>query len=85
MGVSVQCHAPAALTTGERTPPRVPTGQEAGWGPDPVRTQEVTRKILLPLLGIELDRPVIQSIVRHYTDWATPAPYIDKYQYDIQE
>jgi hypothetical protein len=23
-----------------------------------------------------LDRPVVQSVVRHYTDWATPAPTI---------
>jgi hypothetical protein len=35
---------------------------------------EAKEKILLPLPGIELDRPVVQSVVKPYTDWATPAP-----------
>jgi hypothetical protein len=26
--------------------------------------------------GSNLDRPVVQSVVRHYTDWATPTPPI---------
>jgi hypothetical protein len=31
-------------------------------------------KILCPCRGSNPDRPVVQSVVRHYTDWATPAP-----------
>jgi hypothetical protein len=35
---------------------------------------EVTVKILCPCRGSNPNRPVVQSVVRHYTDWATPAP-----------
>jgi hypothetical protein len=38
-GVSGQRHVPALLYPGERTP--VPIGQEAGWAPEPVRTQRL--------------------------------------------
>jgi hypothetical protein len=31
-------------------------------------------KILCLCQGSNPDHPVVQSIVRHYTDWATPAP-----------
>jgi hypothetical protein len=64
--------------------PRVPIVQEAGWAPEPVWTQRLEENSL-PLLGIEPCRPVFQSVVRHYTDWATPAPCIDKCRYEIQE
>jgi hypothetical protein len=37
MGVSGQCHAPAALLPPGKGPP-VPTVQEAGWAPEPVWT-----------------------------------------------
>jgi hypothetical protein len=49
--------------------PPVPIGQEAGWAPEPVWTQRIEEN---PLPGI--DRPVVHSAVRHYTDSATPAP-----------
>jgi hypothetical protein len=45
--------------------PPVPVVQEAGWAP------ETTRKILCLCQGSNLDRPVVQPVARHYTDWAT--------------
>jgi hypothetical protein len=33
-------------------------------------------KSLWPCRGSNPDRPVVQYVVRHYTDWATPSPYI---------
>jgi hypothetical protein len=60
------------FTTGEG--PTVPIVQEAGSAPERVWTQEVRVKILLPLPGSNLDRSVVLSVARHYTDWATPAP-----------
>jgi hypothetical protein len=71
--VSGQRHAPAALCPGERTP--VPIVQEAGWASEPVWTQRLKKKILCPCRGSNPDRPVVQSAVRHYTAWATLAPY----------
>jgi hypothetical protein len=37
---------------------------------------EVRGKILCPCRGSNPDRPVVQSVVRHCTDWANPAPNI---------
>jgi hypothetical protein len=50
--------------------PPVPIVQQAGWAPEPVWTK-VRRKILCLCRGSNLDRPVVQSVVRHYTDSAT--------------
>jgi hypothetical protein len=59
MGVSDQLHALAALCPGERTPGIHCTG---GWvGLRAGMDTEVRGKILF------LDRPVVQSVVRHYT------------------
>jgi hypothetical protein len=68
-GVSGQCHAPAALCPGERTPGTHCTG---GWvGLRAGLDTDVREKSFAPA-G---DRtPIVQSVVRHYTDWATPAP-----------
>jgi hypothetical protein len=55
-----------ALPPGERTPP-VPTGQEAGWAPEPVWTQRLEKE------SFASDRdgtPVVQSAVRQYNDGA---------------
>jgi hypothetical protein len=80
MVVSGQSHAPTALCPGKRTPG---THCTAGWvGPRAGLDTEVRGKILSPLPGIEPRSPG-RPVVRHYTDWATPAPnttlYIMKY------
>jgi hypothetical protein len=49
----------------------VPIVQEAAWVPEPVWTQGLEEKSSVPV-G---DRtPIVQPVVRHYTDWATAAP-----------
>jgi hypothetical protein len=58
-GVSCQRHAPGKG-------PTVPIVQEAGWAPEPVWTEAIG-KILCPCRGSNPDRPVVQSVVRHYT------------------
>jgi hypothetical protein len=53
--------------------PPVPIVQEAGWAPEPVWMQGLEEKFSASF-G---DRtPNVQSVVRHYTDWATPAPTV---------
>jgi len=49
--VSGQLHAPAALPLDKE--PLVPIGYEAGWIPEPVRTQW-QRRMSLSLPGIEM-------------------------------
>jgi hypothetical protein len=71
MGVSGQRHAPAALLPTGKGPP-VPIVQEAG--PRAGLDTEASGKILCPHRGSNPDRPVVQSVVRHYTAWANPAP-----------
>jgi hypothetical protein len=72
MGVSGQRHAPAALYPRERTPGTHWTG---GWvGPRAGLDTEDRGKILCPCRESNLDRPVVQPVVRHYTAWANPAP-----------
>jgi hypothetical protein len=61
-----------ALPPGKGHP--VPTGQEAGWAPEPVWTQRSEEKSSCLCLESNLDRSVIQSVLRHYTDWTNPAP-----------
>jgi hypothetical protein len=80
MGVSGQRHAPTALYPGERTPGTHYTG--AGWAPEPVWTQRLEEK---SSASVGDRTPVVHSVVRHETDWATPAHnqivhrYINKY------
>jgi hypothetical protein len=71
--VSGQRLAPAALYPLER--PLVPIGQEAGWAPEPVWTQEDRGRILPHLPGIEPRSPG-QARARHYSDWATPSLFV---------
>jgi hypothetical protein len=73
MGVSGQRHAPAALCIGERTPGTHCTGGSVGLRAS--MDTEVRGIILFPCRGSNPDLPVVQSVVRHYTDWATPAPF----------
>jgi hypothetical protein len=57
------------FTPEERTPGTHCTG---GWvGPRAGLDTEARGKILFPCRGSNPDRPVIQPVVRHYTDWAT--------------
>jgi hypothetical protein len=65
MGVSGQRHAPAALYPWGKDP-RYPSNRGCV-GPRAGLNAEVRGKIS------NLDRPVVESVVRHYTDWATPA------------
>jgi hypothetical protein len=62
-----QRHAPRAV-------PPVPIVQEAGWAPEPAWIQKLEEKLSCLCQGSNLVRPVIQSVARHYTDWATPVP-----------
>jgi hypothetical protein len=58
-----------ALAPGKGPP--VPIGQEAGLTPEPVWTQRLEEKSFHHCRGSNLDRPVVQPVARHYTDWAT--------------
>jgi hypothetical protein len=51
----------------------IPTVQEAGWAPEPVWTQRLQEKSFRIRRGSNPDRPVVQPVARHYTDWATTA------------
>jgi hypothetical protein len=74
MGVSGQRHAPAALYPREKDPGTHWTGDCVG--PRAGLDTEVGGKVSCLCGGSNLDRPVVQSVARHYTDWATPAPEI---------
>jgi hypothetical protein len=75
MGVSGQHHALAALYPRGKDP--VPIGQETELAPEPVWTQRLEEKSS----AYVRDRtPVVQSVVRHYTDWATPVPRDKRYE-----
>jgi hypothetical protein len=53
--------------------PLVPIVQEAGWAPEPVWTQRLEEKSFRLYRGSNLDRPFVQPVAKHYTDWATLA------------
>jgi hypothetical protein len=63
-----------ALPPGKGSP--VPIGQDAGWATESVWTQRLEEKSSCFCQGSNLDRLVIQPVIRHYeyTDWATSAP-----------
>jgi hypothetical protein len=48
--------------------PPISIVQEAGCAPEPVWTQRLEEKSSCLCQGWNLDRPVVQSVVRHYTD-----------------
>jgi hypothetical protein len=51
--------------------PSVSIVQEVGWAPEPVWTQRLEEKSLCHCRRSNLDRPIVQPVTRHYTDWAT--------------
>jgi hypothetical protein len=66
MGVSGQRHAPAALYPREKNPPG--THWIGGWvGLRAGLDAGARGKILCPCRGSNLDRPIVQPVVRHYT------------------
>jgi hypothetical protein len=70
-GVSDQRHSPAALYPKERTPA---THWIGAWG----RASQLawTQRLQEKSFAYAGDRtPVVQTLVRHYTDWAPPAPF----------
>jgi hypothetical protein len=69
MGWVVSVTPPPRFTS--RKGPPVPTGQGAGWAPQPVWTQKLQEKSFRLCRGSYLDRPVVQPVARHYTDWVT--------------
>jgi hypothetical protein len=54
--------------------PRLRFVQEAGSAPEPVWTQRLEEK---SSASVGDRPPVVQSVVRHYTDWATAAPAVN--------
>jgi hypothetical protein len=62
------------FTPGERTPGTHCTG---GWvGPRACLDTEDRGKVLSLYRGSNLDRLVVETVARHYTDWATPASVV---------
>jgi hypothetical protein len=56
-------------------PPK-PIGQEAGWAPEPVWTQKLEEKSFCLCRGSNLDRPVVQSVVKTLYWLSYPDPWI---------
>jgi hypothetical protein len=79
MGECSASRSGRALTP-EKGPP-VPIVQEAGWAPEPVWTQRLEEKSFASAGDWT---PVVRSVVRHYIDWAIPAPVqewlLEKYE-----
>jgi hypothetical protein len=69
MRVSGQRQAPASLYPRGKDPG---THCTVGWmGPRSGLDTEARGKMFCPCRGSNLDRPVVQPVARHYTDWAT--------------
>jgi hypothetical protein len=68
MGVSGQRHSPTALYPRGKDP-RYPLYRRL----DGPQDTEASGTIFCPCRRSNLDRQVVQSVVRHYTAWATPA------------
>jgi hypothetical protein len=59
-------HPSRALSPGKLPP--VPIGQEAGLAPETVWTQKLEEKSFRLCGASNFDHPVVQPVVRHYTD-----------------
>jgi hypothetical protein len=68
MGVTGQSHPDRALFPGKD--PRYPVDRRLSWAQSRYRQRLEDKSFAFA--GART--PVAQSIVRHYTDWATPAP-----------
>jgi hypothetical protein len=66
-GVEWSASRPGRALAPGKGPP-VPIVQEAGWAPEPVRTQRLEEKSFRFCRGSNLDRSVVQPVARHYTD-----------------
>jgi hypothetical protein len=76
MGVSGQRHAPAALYPRGKNP-RYPLDRRlGGWVGPRTGLDAGARRKICPCLGSNLDRQIVQPVVRHYTAWATAVPYV---------
>jgi hypothetical protein len=72
MGWVVSVTSRPRFTPGERNPRDHCTGS---WvGPRAGLDTEVRGKTLCLYRGSNLDRPIVQSVAMHYTDWANPVP-----------
>jgi hypothetical protein len=71
MLVSGQHHAPAAFYSG-KVPP-VPIVYEAGWASELVWTQRLQEDSFTSTGDRNPGRPDVQSVVRHCTEFGTPA------------
>jgi hypothetical protein len=60
--------------------PSVPIVQEAGWAPEPVRTQTLGKKVLSPLLGIDPRSSSRPARSQTLSDWATRL-FTSRYSY----
>jgi hypothetical protein len=74
---SVSCPN-CALTPGKGPP--IPIVQEAGWAPEPIWTQRLEEK---SSASVGNRTPVVQSVVRHYTELPQLRVGNAKYKYKI--
>jgi hypothetical protein len=82
-GMSGQSHVPASLYSRETTPG---THYTEGWVGFRVGLEtEAIEKILSPLRGSNLNRPVVQSVARHYTDRANPKRRAYSYKFIVEK
>jgi hypothetical protein len=65
-GLVVSVTPGRALSPGKG--PSVRIGQETEWAPEPVWTRRLEEKLFCFRRESNLDLPVVQSVVRHYTD-----------------
>jgi hypothetical protein len=74
-GVGGQRHAPAAIYPRGKDP-RYPLDRRLGRPQRRSGHEDYRKKSFRLCRGSNFDRPVVQSVVRHYTAWATPAPLL---------
>jgi hypothetical protein len=78
--MSGRSHTPAALYAWGKDP-TVPIGQEARQAQELICTQRLEEKSSCLCRRSNPDRPVMQSVARHYIDWVTPATKVKANNY----